>query len=391
MIAVLVVVSASLVLVLAQVSGFVVGWRRRRRAGPIDPRGAPLVSVLKPLAGRDDDLEDNLESFARLAYPRFELLLGVASLDDEAVPAARAFLRAHPGMEARLVVTDPDAALNPKVAQLIGLEAVARGDVLWISDSNTRVSPDILDTLVAELRVPGTGMASSIVSGVGEETLGASLENLQMSAQIAASVLGTWAFLGKALTVGKSMAMWRHALRSVGGFAPVRDLLAEDHTLGKIFHEAGWGVRIAPFPVENRNRRCGLARTAERHTRWARMRRTVCPLGFAFEPLLSPVVVASLALLLVPGPLAAALLGVAVLVQVTGALVVLRLLRGAAPPLAFVPLELVRGFVLLGCWLAGVASRRISWRGHPFVLGPGSVLRPLHDEGPEGFPSGASG
>jgi hypothetical protein len=40
---------------------------------------APRVTLFKPLAGRDDDLDANLESFARIDYPSFEILFGVAS------------------------------------------------------------------------------------------------------------------------------------------------------------------------------------------------------------------------------------------------------------------------------------------------------------------------
>ncbi|HEY6460377.1 MAG TPA: ceramide glucosyltransferase, partial [Polyangiaceae bacterium] len=51
-------------------------WSRRRRPRKVVDR-APRVTIFKPLAGRDDDLEQNLESFARIDYPSFEVLLGV--------------------------------------------------------------------------------------------------------------------------------------------------------------------------------------------------------------------------------------------------------------------------------------------------------------------------
>jgi len=371
---------ASIALYVAVMLGF---WMasRRGRPRPRGPDAPPLVSILRPLAGVDDDLADNLASLASLEYPRYEVLLGVASLQDPAVPAARAFLQAHPDVHARLVVTDPRAARNPKVAQLVGLEKVARGDVVWISDSNVRVPPGVLGGLVAELGQTGVGMVSNVVVGTGERTLGAALENLQICAQIAPSVLALWFWTGKAITVGKSMAMRRSALRAVGGFAVVADILAEDDVLGRTFRAAGWQVRVVPEVVENRNRACGLARTLERHTRWARMRRAVCPRGFAFEPLLCPIVTTLGGFALVPGHATAALFAVALVLETLGAWAAVARLRGERPPLSFVPLEVFRAVVLFACWLAAVAGRTIDWRGHTFRLGPGSTLEPVPARG----------
>jgi len=60
-----------------------------KRQNPTAPR-APRVSILKPLAGSDDELEDNLESFARIDYPSYEILFGVADLRDPAFAVAHA-------------------------------------------------------------------------------------------------------------------------------------------------------------------------------------------------------------------------------------------------------------------------------------------------------------
>jgi ceramide glucosyltransferase len=379
---VLVLGGVSVVMYSALMLGFVLGRRRSLRAarGAPPPEGAaalPFVSILRPLAGSDDDLADNLSSLARLDYPRYEVLLGVASLEDGAVPAARAFLRDHPEVRARLIVTNPDAAWNPKVAQLLGLEVAARGDLVWISDSNVLVPPTVLSGLVAELARPGVGMASNIVVGTGERSVGAALENLQICSQIAPSVLSMWFWAGRAITVGKSMAMRRDALHAVGGLAVVANILAEDDTLGRIFRAAGWQVRVCAEAVENRNRQCGLQRTLERHSRWARMRRAVCPQGFVFEPLLSPLVISLAGLALAPGRATAVMLGVALALQTLGAYTATALLRGKLPPPSFVPLEIARALVLFGCWVYGLGGRRISWRGHSFLLGPGSALEPV--------------
>ena len=78
----------------------------RKSAAEI-PSPAPRVSILKPVAGRDGGLLQNLASFVDLDYPDYELLLGTASLDEPSVPVIQAFIAANPGLSARLVVTSP--------------------------------------------------------------------------------------------------------------------------------------------------------------------------------------------------------------------------------------------------------------------------------------------
>ena len=72
--------AASLALYGLMMTLFVRGMLRRRKRRRVEVGCAPRVTVFKPLAGRDDDLEANLESFARIDYPSLEILLGVSSV-----------------------------------------------------------------------------------------------------------------------------------------------------------------------------------------------------------------------------------------------------------------------------------------------------------------------
>jgi ceramide glucosyltransferase len=366
--------AVSLALYAATMTIFIGAVMRRRSRPPPSLNRAPRVSILKPLSGQDDDLDANLESFADIDYPSFEILLGVASASDAACPAARRFIGRHPKLDVRLVYTDPDAAVNPKVAQLIGLDRASTGDVYVISDSNVRVRSGYLWSLVAELSDPRVGMVTSLFSGEGERTLGAALENLQICASTAPGYVAANAVLTRQLTVGKSMAVRRRDLAELGGFTPVGAVLAEDHALGRRFLDAGFLVRTSLFAVENRNVACGVARTVERHTRWSKMRRALFPAGFFVEPVLTPVIVASWGAVLVPDRRTAAALGVCWLLQTVSALAAVRVLRGRWLAWWYAPLEVVRSYLMFFCWVRAVVSRRIEWRGHAFTLTRGSVI-----------------
>ena len=77
------------------------------------------ISVLKPLAGVDDGLEDNLRSFFEQDYPEFEILFAVRSAgrpgDRGGGAAAGARIRAVPS---RLIVTGEPPYPNAKVYSL---------------------------------------------------------------------------------------------------------------------------------------------------------------------------------------------------------------------------------------------------------------------------------
>jgi cellulose synthase/poly-beta-1,6-N-acetylglucosamine synthase-like glycosyltransferase len=87
--------------------------RRRARPFAFGPRATPSsaspraastttrVSILKPLSGLEDELEENLESFARLPFP-CELILSVADASDPAREIAERVIARHPHRSIRL-------------------------------------------------------------------------------------------------------------------------------------------------------------------------------------------------------------------------------------------------------------------------------------------------
>jgi ceramide glucosyltransferase len=343
----------------------------------------PSVTILKPVAGVDDGARANFESFAKLDYPEFEILFGVASPSDPAVPVIEAFLAAHPELDARLVLTTPPRGevKNPKVAQLIDLTHAAKGTVLVVSDANVHVAPSYLNAMVDALQRPGVGLVSSVIAGTGERTLGAALENAQLNASVAPAVVTGHALFRRTVTIGKSMAMRRADLASAGGWESVAGLLAEDDTLGRRFRELGHRVELCLEPVFNRNVRATTARTIDRHARWAKMRRRVAPTLFTFEPLSWPLFIAVAAWMLHPSPLASRLCACAYLLQFLGAWLCHTILR-ARRPLILAALEPLRAFVSLSAWCLAATSRRVAWRGNVFYCGPGTKLIPLRAEVP---------
>ena len=65
----------------------------------------PAVTILKPLKGIDDNLEDNLRSFFKLDYPEFEILFGINSQDDPAVEIVKKLMKKQSHIKSKLVIT----------------------------------------------------------------------------------------------------------------------------------------------------------------------------------------------------------------------------------------------------------------------------------------------
>lgn len=340
---------------------------RRRPSGA---HACPPISILKPLKGGDDDLYENLASFARQSYPRFQIVLGAEDPADAALDVARCLQRDHPHVDIAVVAGAEPFGLNPKVTNLASLSRRAHCGTWLVSDSNVRVRPGYLRALAGRLGDPNVGMVTSIFAGTGEASLGALLENLQINSFIAAGMCGAELLTPAACVVGKSMLFRRRDLERVGGWAAVKDILAEDYFLGRRFTRAGMRVVTSPHVIETVNRSWTLDRFLNRHLRWAQIRRRGARWAFAGEPLLNPVLWSALALA-AGFPLVAA--SATVLKIASDALLAHRLGRRSyrLRDLAWIP---VKDLVIAGLWAVAAFRRRVWWRGNLRRIGAGTRL-----------------
>jgi ceramide glucosyltransferase len=353
--------------------------RRHRRAAPVAPRKTPGISILKPLCGVDDDLEANLEQFAHLPYPHYEVLLGVKDTRDPAWAVARAAQAKWPHVM-RVVLQEGEPGLNPKVNQLVSLSAEARNDIWVVSDSNTRVGEGYLEEIAAGFEDPRVGCVTHPVAGMGERTFGSLMDNLHLSSSAAAGMIAAKRLADRDIVVGKSMALRREDVEALGGFFSVKDVLAEDYVIGQwVTRKLGKRVVLAHAPVFNVSLRKSVDAFFQRYLRWSVIHRTaVSPSTYLAQALLNPVPLAVLGALLHP----TALTGLAALAVALGKVWVdVAVFRSLRPqPVAWrtaAPAVLVKDALLFAAWWHGAFRRTVDWRGTRLRVVSGTRLVPL--------------
>ena len=347
-------------------------WVTRKRRNL--PDFTPPVTIFKPLKGQDEGLEENLRSFFLLDYPTFQLLFGVAEPDDPAIEVVERLMREFPEQDARMVVGTPAFGLNPKVENLAAMERHRRHETILISDSNVRVRPCYLRETACYLADPGVGLVSNLFAGVGEEHFGAALENLQLNGFIAGGVASA-AVVGATCVVGKSMLMPVRALEAIGGFAAVRNLLAEDQAIGVKVRKAGYSIKLSHHVIENVNHARDFRWFLNRHSRWFKIRRRMAFPTFLIEPATNlPVVGLVWALSDDSGIAWGGLFGLIGLGVARDALHA-KWLRGSYPKLRHLALSPLKDLFLLPVWFDALVNRRVQWRGHRFLVGRYTRLR----------------
>ena len=331
----------------------------------------PPVSILKPLCGSDPDLSRNLESFFAQDHANFEILFGVVDPLDPAVEVARELAAKHPRVRCRVIVHGGGHALNPKVDNLLGLLPAARHDLVLVSDSNVRAPKGYVRELAALYVRDRPGLVTNLFAGVGEDSLGAALENVQLCGFCAAGIaLPT--LLGDPLLVGKSALFSRRRLERLGGLERLSDVLAEDFVMGKTFAHAGERVVVAPTVLENVTRSMTISGMVARHLRWSMLRFRLRPVAAALEPIASPLALLPIAWWVL-GPWSLAWAATLLMIRDVGGWVALRGARRWYVPVLLAPL---RELLILAAWAVAPFKQHVSWRGKRFRLGAGTLLYP---------------
>jgi ceramide glucosyltransferase len=321
------------------------------------------ISILKPLAGLDLDLESNLRTFFEQDYPTFEILFAARDASDPAVEVATRLQHEYPDVPSRLLFTGEPPYPNAKVYSLNQMLHAAAHDLLVMSDSDVRVTPLLLRTAAVEFQDPKLGVATCPYRAVPGPSFWSRLEATGMNTHFWASALVARMIEGVHFAVGPTIVARRGTLESIGGFDRLKDYLAEDFVMGKFAAESGHGVILSSYVVEHHIGSASLQQNLAHRLRWARSTRRSRPAGYVGQLFTMPLPLAILTCLAAPAwwPL----LPAAFLVRALAAYMVSNHVLHSRINFLLLPIEDLMTFCF---WIAGFFGNTILWRGHRYRL-----------------------
>ncbi|MES1261935.1 MAG: bacteriohopanetetrol glucosamine biosynthesis glycosyltransferase HpnI, partial [Acidobacteriota bacterium] len=348
--------------------------RFRRR--PTVPAYRPAVSILKPVRGRDAGFYAAIRSHAVQAWPEFEILFGVADADDPALADIARLQTEFPALSIRVIRSGNDAP-NRKAGSLAILSREAKHSVLLVNDGDILVEPDYLARVIGLLEDDSVGMVTCLYRGSGT-SLAARAEALGIATEFAPSVLVARLLSSTGFALGSTMAFRKRELDAIGGFAAIRDYLADDYQLGARISGLGKRVALADSVVETNLGAGSWSDVWKHQVRWSRTIRISRPAGY-FGYLVTQatpwcivaaaggypgVALAGLAVRLLAASCAMRALGVREMSQ-----------------LALVPFRDLFGFAV---WCAGLTGNGVEWRGERFRLLRGGKIEARGGRGQAG-------
>lgn len=347
------------------------------------PESHPPVSILKPVKGLDPEMYASFASHCRQDYAgEYEILFGVSSLDDEAVEAIERLQGEFPKISIRLLLCPAILGANGKVSNLVQMLPQARHPHVIINDSDIKVPPRYLSSIMGEFEAPlraggRVGMVTAPYRGRAHNTIGSRMEAFGIATDFIAGVLTARNIeRGIHFGLGSTLALSREALNAIGGLDPLVDYLADDYELGVRVARAGFEVALSGEVVDTSVPAYTFPQFLAHQLRWARSTRDSRKLGYAglvftyglpwaiLNVLCSGVTLASVALLSLT---LAARVALALAVG-TGILRDRQVLRDLW-------LLVPRDIVALGVWIWSYAGNTVAWRGEHFSLKDGKLHR----------------
>jgi len=343
---------------------------------PLQPNQdfTPPISILKPVRGLDDGAYENFSSFCRQDYPAYELLFCVGSSDDPNIPIIEKLTRDFPDRTIRLLIGSSPNATNDKVSKLSRLASEARHSFLAFSDSDIRVDPGYLRTVVSPLRDPKVGAVTCLYLQTDEKSFANSLQTIGQVSDFYASLAVARLLDGVKFALGSTIVTRKETLAEAGLFAAIENKPADDMLVGRLIAEKGYQVELLPYAVHAVADFESMRGFLAKRMRWAVVQKNMRPWGHIGLLLTLGLLWSVIAIAIHPT------IGVAAIYL--GAYLFLRILMTAV--IAFWGLKqpsILKKFWLIPVWdalaivilLASFARNRVRWRDGEYIIHNGTL------------------
>ena len=228
-------------------------WRffsRREERLRVDSGFTPPVSNLKPIRGLDPEAYENLASYCRQDYPEYELIFCVGEESDPSLPVLEKLKRDFPAREIRILIGSRRQAINDKVAKLVRMVKEARHEVLVINDSDVRVDPDYLRTVVAPLRNSKVGGVTCLYASIEDKTFTQRLQSIGLICDLFPGVFVARLLDGIKFAFGQTIVTTRSRIAAFGGYEAIENRPADDLLVGRYIASQGYEMELLPYAVK---------------------------------------------------------------------------------------------------------------------------------------------
>jgi ceramide glucosyltransferase len=366
-------------------------YLRERRAAltalAVRPGFTPALTLLKPVHGAEPGLEAHLSTFFEQDYPEYEILFCARTANDAGLETARRVAGRFPKIKSKFLSTGgaPDY-INAKVASMELMEAAAAHEILVISDSDVRVTPDYLRAVALPFADEKVGAMCCPYRGVAAEGgLWARLEAVGMSVEMTSGVLVARMMEGMQFVLGPTMAFRRDEIRRMGGFKVTADYCADDFVLGNETFKLGQTVALSTHAIDHMVINSSFWASMKHQVRWMKSTRFSRPKGHFGTALTFSLPFGVLGL--VAGVLmghvgwGVALLAWSVATRLAMAIAVGGMVVEDRSWFGLLVLYPVRDLMGFWFWAASYFGRKILWRGRVFELLPGGKMREAGNKG----------
>lgn len=210
----------------------------------------PPVSNLKPLRGLDPESYENLSSYCRQDYPDYELIFCVGDAEDPSVPVLEKLKCDFPERQIRILYGSGRNAINDKVAKLVRMVSEAQHEVLVINDSDVRVEPNYLRTVVAPLSNPKVGGVTCLYVSIEDKNFTQHLQSIGMFGDFFPGIFVARELDGIKFAFGQTIVTTRARLEAFGGYEAIENRPADDLLVGRFIAQQGYQVELLPYAVK---------------------------------------------------------------------------------------------------------------------------------------------
>ena len=254
-------------------------FRSTQHRSASDHTFSPPVSNLKPIRGLDPDAYENFASFCRQDYPDYEVLFCVGEEGDPVVPILQKLIRDFPERRIRVLFGSGGRGSNDKVVKLARLVSEAQHEVVVISDSDVRVRPDYLRTVVAPLADSKVGAVTCFYVSIEDKTFTESLQTIGMFSDFYAGILVARQLDGVKFALGTTIATTRTHLAGFGGYGAIENRPADDLLVGRLIAEQGYKVELLPYTISTVADYASIRDLFHKRLRWIVVMRHMRPWG----------------------------------------------------------------------------------------------------------------